>query len=59
MLLARGRRKRGLFNLESIIDSRQTNVLDLLSRLQIDFSSIGRSRRLVGINNKLRRRGLL
>jgi len=57
--IASGRRRRGLVDLNSLLESPQANVLDLVERLEHGFSAIALSRRLRRTTARLRRCGAM
>jgi hypothetical protein len=56
-VIAYGHRKRGLVDLNSLLEVPQTNVLDLVERLEHGLSAVALSHRLRRTTARLRRRG--
>jgi hypothetical protein len=59
VFVAGGQRRRALFDMQTIIDRRQANIIDLEDRLQRGFTAVALSRRLLRATDHLRRIGLL
>jgi hypothetical protein len=59
VVVAGGQHQRALFDMQTIIDRRQANIIDLEDRLQRGFTAVALSRRLLRATNHLRRLGLL